>query len=122
MARSGRRGANPETILTKQVREVLNLLGVPHHKNWGGPMGERGVCDLIGVLPPAGRALFIELKKPGYAGVPTEEQTAFLQRRKDAGAVAFWTSSVTGVLNALRAAGYEPALRMRINGEPEARA
>lgn len=117
--RGGRR-VNPETLLTRQIREVLRLLRVPTTKHWGGPLSEKGVPDLIGVLPPAGRALFIEVKVGRGALRPEQDQ--YLTVRRAAGAVAFAAWSVRDVLRELTAAGYEPAkgLSVQLGGGPGA--
>jgi hypothetical protein len=65
--------------------------------------GEKGVSDIIGVLPEDGRALFIEVKKPAHyvrsqkvrdrwvlkspAGEASQEQLDFLDRAHRSGAV-----------------------------------
>ncbi len=117
----GRR-VNPETMITKQVREVLRLLHVPHWKNFGGPMSAPGVSDLVGALPPAGRALFIELKVPGRG--LRAEQADFRRGVVEAGPLAFMACSVREVVAKLAGAGYEPARRMTIQfgGGPAAQA
>ena len=53
LRRGGGRRENPETPITRQVREFLRLLRIPHLKHWGGPMSEPGVSDIIGALPGA---------------------------------------------------------------------
>lgn len=108
--RRGPRKVNPETILTKQVREVLRLLKVPHRKVWGGPMSDKGIPDLIGTVPGSGRAFYCELKVPGNK--PSDEQRAFLAEHAEAGALAFWAEDVKGVVRKLAEAGYEPAQRL----------
>lgn len=72
-----------------------------------------GASDIHGVLPagsdpgaaPAGRALFIEVKRPGGKATPLQE--SFLAEARAKGAVAFVASSVEDVRRGLRAAGYE---------------
>lgn len=95
-----------EADVLAQIRAMLRQLRIPHWKNWGGPMGERGVPDLIGTIP-GGRMLLIEVKGP--EGRPTPEQLAFLERHAGAGAVAFVAREPMGVVRELAAAGYEPA-------------
>ncbi len=45
------RRENPETGITRQIRDLLRLMSVPHIKHFGGPLSERGVSDIIGTLP-----------------------------------------------------------------------
>jgi len=62
-------------------------------------MGHKGVADIIGVLPPSGRALAIEVKTPD--GKLTRHQTAFLAGVMVAGGVAFVAHSVDQVAKEL---------------------
>jgi hypothetical protein len=55
-----------------------------------------GFPDLVGVVPPNGRAIYIEVKAPG--GKPTEAQKAMLAMLASKGAIAFWASSVADAL------------------------
>ena len=55
-----------------------------------------GFSDLLGAIPPHGRAIFLEVKRPGRK--PTAEQRAFLEARRAEGAVAFWADSVDSAL------------------------
>jgi hypothetical protein len=55
-----------------------------------------GFPDLIGAIPPHGRMLCIEVKRPGQK--PTDAQHAFLDRRRTEGAIAYWTDSVDSAL------------------------
>lgn len=101
---------NPETPITRSIREILRILRIPHFKHFGGPMSEPGVSDLVGTIPGSGRALYIEVKVPGKE--PRPEQRDFLQRHKDAGALAFWATSANDVVRRLAEEGYEPAKRI----------
>lgn len=55
-----------------------------------------GFPDLVGVVPPSGRAIYIEVKAPG--GKPTELQLRMLAALASKGAVAFWADSVASAL------------------------
>lgn len=55
-----------------------------------------GYPDLIGIVPPSGRFLAIEVKVPGK--VPTEAQLMMLEAMRSKGAVAFWADSVASAL------------------------
>lgn len=112
MNKPKKRKANPETVLTKEVRNVLHLLKIPNFKHFGGPMSERGVSDIIGTIPGSGRALFLELKAPSK--MPRPDQIAFIVHMKAAGALAFWADSVAAVVERLAEAGYEPAKRFEV--------
>jgi len=120
-----RRGKNPETIITGQIREILKLMRVEHTKNWGGPMSERGVSDIIGTLQEptveiaadgkrteysAGRSLYCEIKVPGKEA--TEEQTAFLDRMRSAEAVCIVVHGVRELLSELSKREFKPAERI----------
>jgi len=107
------RRKNPETAITRQIRELLKLMRVPHFKHWGGPMGEKGIPDIIGTLPGEtgrGRGLFIEVKTP--RGSVQVEQDEFLARMRNAGAVAFVARGPSDLISKLKAAGFEPAARI----------
>jgi len=100
-------GGITEADVTKSVRAMLKLLRVPHFKNFATLGSKRGVSDIIGVLPPTGRALFLELKAPGKA--PTPDQRTFLVEMASAGAVAFWADNVRDVIVRLADEDYGPA-------------
>lgn len=55
-----------------------------------------GFSELLGAIPPHGRAIFLEVKRPGRK--PTAAQRAFLESRRAEGAVAFWADSVDSAL------------------------
>lgn len=55
-----------------------------------------GFPDLVGVLPPSGRAVYVEVKAPGNR--PTELQTRMLDALRLKGAIAFWADSVDSAL------------------------
>lgn len=54
----------------------------------------KGFPDIVGVIPPNGRAIYIEVKRQGVKVKPGSPQDVWLQRLFDAGAVAFWANSV----------------------------
>ena len=61
----------------------------------GGGRGHSGIPagfpDLLGVIPPSGRAIYVEVKAPG--GKPTPAQLHYLDMVRSRGAVAFWADS-----------------------------
>ena len=68
-----------------------------------GPKGARGSTgipagfpDLLGLEPVSGRAVFIEVKRPG--GKPAPHQAMFLALLRSMGAVAFCADSVDSAL------------------------
>ena len=62
-------------------------------------MGHTGVADIIGVLPPLGRMLAVEVKRPGE--VATAEQANFLTTVRQAGGRAFVATSCEDVAREL---------------------
>ena len=72
-----------------------------------GPKGARGSTgipagfpDLLGLEPVSGRAVCIEVKRPG--GKPAPHQAMFLALLRSMGAVAFWADSVDSALRQFR--------------------
>lgn len=53
--RGGGRGENPETPITRAIRDMLDLLRIPHFKHASGQFSAKGVPDIIGTI--AGRVL-----------------------------------------------------------------
>lgn len=86
-----------EHDVTVAIRQLLRTLKVWHFKHWGGPMGDRGISDIIGCHQ--GRMVAIEIKKPG--GKPTPEQVAFLEAVRSAGGIGFVASSTEDVIRGL---------------------
>ena len=56
----------------------------------------QGFPDLLGLLPPHGRAIMIEVKRPGGRFRPMQKDFLEVQRLK--GAIAFWADSVDSAL------------------------
>jgi hypothetical protein len=69
-------------------------------------MGRKGVSDILGVLP-GGRALAVEVKRPG--GKPTPSQADFLREVSQAGGLALVITSVEEIRAALEEAGVKAA-------------
>ena len=65
-----------ETDITKAILKDLRAMRVFCFKHWGGPMGMKGVSDILGVLP-GGRFLALAVKMA--KGRLTPAQAAFLQ-------------------------------------------
>ena len=89
-----------ESDITKQIRSYLNLMGIPHWKIWQGAMSFKGISDILGVLPPDGKFLAIEVKRPGRK--PTERQRQFLEQVASAGGIAIVAYSVEDVAKKLK--------------------
>jgi hypothetical protein len=81
-----------EAEITATIRDYLRLIGCWELKVHGH-LGQRaGVPDLIACLPPAGRLVAVEVKRPGGAGnrggSVTREQRAELTAIARAGGIA----------------------------------
>ncbi len=63
-----------------------------------------GVSDILGILPPSGRLLALECKRPGRK--PTPEQEMFLDVVRQNGGVAFCVRSLADLEEGLMAAGW----------------
>jgi hypothetical protein len=66
------------------------------HGNSGIPSG---FPDLVGVIPPNGRAIYIEVKRPGQKVKAEGLQEKWLKKLGDRGAVSFWADSVRMAIN-----------------------
>jgi len=86
-----------EHALTLGIRQLLNMHRIWHFKHWGGPMGEKGVSDIIGCKD--GRMIAIEIKTP--AGKVTPYQQRFIDRVNAAGGLAFVARSIEDVVEGL---------------------
>ena len=82
-----------EHALTFGIRHLLNMHGIWHFKHWGGPLGEKGVADIIGCHD--GRMFAIEIKTE--KGRVTPYQQRFIDRVNDAGGLAFVARSIEDV-------------------------
>lgn len=86
-----------EQDLVNACLAFLQLRGIPAwRQNQGAVAGTysgrrrfvrfcsaKGVSDVLGILPPAGRMLAVEVKQPGRK--PTPDQAAFLEQVRRAG-------------------------------------
>src|SRR4051794_4415196 len=82
-----------------------NTTGVfdPGRKVFRTFTGRKGVSDILGIIPPAGRLLAVECKSG--KGKLTAEQRAFLDEIAAAGGVAICARSLDDLRAALLAAG-----------------
>jgi hypothetical protein len=94
-----------EQGIQSAILAYLRMKGIPCYKHQNAgiyrdgryiPSHTRGVSDIIGLLPPNGRFLAIEVKRPG--GKPTQEQQNFIDAVNRAGGLAFVAFSVDDVL------------------------
>ena len=87
-----------ESDLERDVLQLLGYLGVmaetTHDSRSRQPKKYAARSDISGILP-GGRALRLELKKPGEK--PTHEQLVYLAKARDHGAVAFWADDLETV-------------------------
>lgn len=117
--RRRRSGVNPETLILKSIVDGLPFLvrGIVLWRNNSGAtktqgggfvrFGAVGSADLLGVLPPSGRLVALEVKQPGKK--PTPAQVAWLESVKAAGAVAGVVTSLEEAVELVRAAMREDA-------------
>ena len=87
-----------ESILTRQIRDVLNHARIYHWKSWQGAMSNPGIADILGIMPD-GRMLAIEVKSP--KGQLSDAQTLFLSEIKLRGGVVVCARSVEDVIEGL---------------------
>jgi hypothetical protein len=87
-----------EKEITHSIRSLLKQFGIFHWKNFGGPMGEKGVPDILGILKD-GRFLGIEVKTA--TGKLSPHQEKFIQSINNTGGVAFVARSVDDVVDKL---------------------
>lgn len=73
-----------------------------------------GVSDILGVLPPTGRMLAVECKRPGRK--PTPEQEAFMSIVRGCGGVAFCVHSLAELEESLAGLDGWPPPGSRIAG------
>jgi hypothetical protein len=108
-----------ETALVKSLLEYLALRQIPAWRQNQGAVrkqnadgkerffrfaGAEGISDILGLLPPAGRFLAVEAKRPGEG--PTPKQARFLAKIAAAGGLAIVAHDVTELRAALEEAGY----------------
>lgn len=106
-----------ESEILKQCLQYLRLRGIVCWRvNSGAVAGEHkgkrrfvrfntmpGCSDILGLLPPSGRLLAIECKRPG--GKATPDQLQFLDLINRSGGLAFIATSVGDISAALAAEG-----------------
>ena len=99
----------PEREIQRVILDWLRLKGIPAWRNNVGAVtagarfirfGVKGAPDILGCLPPHGRLLCLEVKRPGHA--PTPEQYDFLRRIERAGGLAAVVTSLEDVMAVLR--------------------
>jgi hypothetical protein len=86
-----------EKDITMQIRNLLKTFQIFHWKNHGGPMGAKGVPDILGCFQ--GKFLGIEVKTEN--GRLSPEQDRFIKNLNDAGGIAFVARSVDDVIEKL---------------------
>lgn len=107
-----KRKAQPEKAVQRAIQEAFRLkhrIALVHvdsgaagmRQGQGRGMGgysstPAGFPDLVGVVPPSGRAIYVEVKAPGGKPTPAQEQMLAMLRSK--GAIAFWADSVDSAL------------------------
>lgn len=97
-----------EADIKKQIRDVLTACRIFHYAG-GILFSKKGTADIIGVIPPEGRALAIEVKREGWAppnpGTKAYkhycEQRDFLNSVRDHGGIGFFAQSVEEVIERL---------------------
>ena len=77
--------------------DQLKTVGIFHWKNFGGPMCQPGVPDILGIWQ--GRMLGIEIKAPN--GRVSEHQQRFIDSINREGGLAFVARSIDDVIDGL---------------------
>ena len=114
--RSERATGRKEGDLVRVILQYLALIHVPAWRSNTGAVstvykgrkrfirfGFPGVSDILGIVPPSGRLLALEVKSP--TGRVTEAQLRFLQQVNAAGGLGFVARSLAAVEERLGPAG-----------------
>ena len=105
---------------------LLALRGIPHwRQNTGATtvgrrfirFGVKGASDILAVLPPNGRMLAVECKRP-KGGRLSEDQAAFLANVRDAGGIALVVNNVSVLIRALDEQAADPGIVLGMDGMP----
>jgi len=86
-----------EAAITRSIRDLLNRMNIFNWKNWGGPMGTKGVPDILGIYK--GQFLGIEVKTAKGKVRPDQEQ--FLENIRKHGGIGFVARSLDDVIDNL---------------------
>ena len=97
-----------ESDITKSIIQFLRACGCFCYKHWAGPMGRKGVSDIIGCLPD-GRFLAVEVKTD--RGRVSQFQEQFIQDVNRSGGLGFVARSVREVRDRLGTAGVKAKQR-----------
>ena len=96
-----------QRVLLTYLRSVLgwpvvriNSGGMRRGKSFYRFNDTAGVSDIVGLIPPAGRFLAIEVKRPG--GRPTEQQRQWLDAVRAAGGVGLVVTGLDDLRQQLR--------------------
>ena len=119
-----RKKASPEKDVQKAIQQAFRLrynIGLVHIDSGGAGFrsgqgkGQGGFSatpagfpDLVGVFPPSGRAVYVEVKAPGNK--PTELQTRMLDLLRSKGAIAFCADSADSALAQFETAAMRKAV------------
>ena len=101
-----------ESEIQASILRLLRVLGIPAWRaNTGAFLGEyqgrrrfvrfgpKGQADILGILPPDGRLLAIEVKRPGHHA--SHDQVAFLELVTHHGGLGMVVTSANEVKHAL---------------------
>lgn len=113
----GMRAEPLEKDIQKDILQYLHIRGfVAWRQNQGAASGEHngkkrffrfcsmpGISDVLGIIPPEGLFLAVEVKRPGKK--PSLEQQMFLDTVRLAGGIAIVATSVDDVIHELERRG-----------------
>jgi len=101
-----------ESAITKAIRSILDVVGIRHWKEWGGPMSENGIPDLVCIrkvkvadlvadgVESVGVFVGIEVKRPSVKELrPAQEK--WKRRIEESGGVFLVARSVDDVIDGL---------------------
>lgn len=94
----GIRKKTPEGMLKASIRQLLDVCGIFHWNVFTGPMGHKGVSDIL--CCHNGRLIAIETKVPGK--YPNPDQREFIRRINESGGLAFVARSLEDVIETLQ--------------------
>jgi len=87
------------------------MKGAHKGKGWYVRFGPAGQSDILGLIPPHGRFLAIEVKRGGQG--PTDDQLRFINRVNKAGGLAFVAYSLEDCQRRIAQETVETQVRIR---------